>query len=418
MCELARVSKGGMSQTYGFIEKVEVHMQRSLIKALIGICALALLLGYGLSASNAMSNQGKVILMRTPDGGIQPQAVVDDGGAVHLIYFKGNPAAGDIFYVRKAPQDAGFSKAIRVNSQPGCAIALGNIRGAHIAVGRGGRIHVAWMGSKEAEPKGPSKATPMLYTRLNDALTGFDPQRNVMQFAVGLDGGGSIAADRSGNVYVAWHAGAGEEGEALRRVWVARSTDEGKTFKREVPASDKATGACGCCGMRAFAARNNAFYMLYRAATESVNRDMYLITSQDNGTSFQSTLMHKWKLEACPMSTAAIGESHDGILVAWETDGQVYYSNIEPGTSKPLQSIPAPGAGSRRKHPAIIGNAQDETLLAWTEKMGWQRGGSLAWQIFDKQGRPTSEKGQAEGVPMWSLVTVYASPNGSFTIVY
>jgi len=407
-----------MSRTQRIIEKVDVQMQRSLSKAPLVICALALMLGYGLTAGNAISNQGKVILMRTPDGGIQPQAVVDDSGAVHLIYFKGSPAAGDIFYVRKAPQDANFSKAIRVNSQPNCVIALGNIRGAHIAVGRGGRIHVAWMGSKEAEPKGPSNAAPMLYTRLNDALTGFEPQRNVMQFAVGLDGGGSIAADRAGNVYVAWHAGAGEEEEAKRRVWVARSADEGKTFKREVSASDKATGACGCCGMRAFAARNNAFYMLYRAATESVDRDMYLVASKDNGTSFQSTLMHKWKLEACPMSTAAIGESRTGILVAWETVGQVYYSKIDPGTSKPLQSISAPGASNRRKHPAVIDNAQDETLLVWTEKMGWQRGGSLAWQIFDKQGQPTAEKGQAEGVPVWSLVTVYARPDGSFTIVY
>jgi hypothetical protein len=37
----------------------------------------------------------------------------------------------------------------------------------------------------------------MLYTRLNDVSTTFDPERNVMLHSFGLDGGGSIAADRS-----------------------------------------------------------------------------------------------------------------------------------------------------------------------------------------------------------------------------
>src|SRR5438045_3785239 len=75
------------------------------------------------------------------------------------------------------------------------------------------------------------------YAGLDDEGTAFEPQRNVIQAANGLDGGGSVAADDSGNVYVAWHAPEpGGKGEDNRRVWVARSTDEGKTFAREKPA--------------------------------------------------------------------------------------------------------------------------------------------------------------------------------------
>lgn len=40
---------------------------------------------------------GKVNLIRTPNNGIQPQALMDDRGALHLIYFAGEPSAGDIF---------------------------------------------------------------------------------------------------------------------------------------------------------------------------------------------------------------------------------------------------------------------------------------------------------------------------------
>ena len=36
----------------------------------------------------------------------------------------------------------------------------------------------------------------------------FEPQRNLMQETFALDGGGSVAADAEGNVYVAWHGSA------------------------------------------------------------------------------------------------------------------------------------------------------------------------------------------------------------------
>jgi hypothetical protein len=36
-------------------------------------------------------------------------------------------------------------------------------------------------------------------------------------------------------------------------VFVAHSTDDGKTFARERLATGKPTGACGCCGMKSFA---------------------------------------------------------------------------------------------------------------------------------------------------------------------
>src|SRR5262249_46685169 len=76
----------------------------------------------------------RVTLLRTPGGGIQPQAAVDSKGVVHLIYYKGDPGGGDVFYVRQKPGMETFSKPIQVNSQSGSAIAAGTIRGAQLAV--------------------------------------------------------------------------------------------------------------------------------------------------------------------------------------------------------------------------------------------------------------------------------------------
>jgi hypothetical protein len=356
---------------------------------------------------------------RVPDDGIQPQVGVDGNGIVHLIYFKGDPGAGDIFYAHSENAGSTFSRPLRVNSQPGSAIAVGNIRGAHLAVGKNGRVHVAWNGSVKAEPKGPKGALPMLYARLHDTGTAFEPQRNIIQSAFGLDGGGSVAADESGNVYVAWHAPTpGGTGEDQRRVWIAHSSDAGQSFSREKAAYSQPTGACGCCGLRTFADTKGSVYLLYRSATEQVHRDMNLLISTDHGAQFQGEDISPWEIGGCPMSAAAFAESGSGVLAAWETKGQVYYTRIDPQTGKRAQPVGAPGSSRGRKYPAVAGNAKGETILVWTEGMGWNRGGSLAWQVYDQTGKPTSEKGTADGVPTWSLVAVFARPDGGFTVIY
>jgi hypothetical protein len=362
---------------------------------------------------------GAVTLLRVPEKGIQPQVAVDAKGIVHMIYFRGRPGGGDVFYVRSDDFGAHFSAPLQVNSQPGSVIAIGTIRGAHLALGKNGRVHVAWMGSGKAEQHEHGHATPMLYSRLNDHGTAFEPQRNVIHSAVGLDGGGSVAADDSGNVYVAWHAPApGAKGEETRRVWVARSTDEGKTFAPEEPASEAATGACGCCGMRAFGNGKGNLYVLYRSAAHEVNRDTYLLASMDQGSTFQSECLHKWSIRACPMSSFALAAVDAGVVAAWETEGQVYFARVDPHSGKRSEPVSAPGAGRDRKHPVVAGNARKATILAWTEGTGWERGGAVAWQVFDKDGRPTAEKGRTDGVPTWSSVAVFARPDGGFTVVY
>jgi hypothetical protein len=259
----------------------------------------------------------------------------------------------------------------------------------------------------------------MLYTRLNDGGTAFEPQRNVLRAAVGLDGGDSVAADGAGHVYVAWHAPEpGAKGEENRRVWVARSADDGQTFAREQAASDEATGACGCCGMRAFADPRGNVYLLYRSAKETVHRDTYLLRSTDQGATFKGGLVQEWEIGGCPMSSYTLASGGEAVVAAWETKGQVWYGRVDPATGKVSTPVAAPGKGVDRKHPAVAVNARGETILAWTEGMGWERGGSLAWQVFDRDGKPVGKRGEADLVPVWSLVAVFANPGGGFTVVY
>lgn len=357
-----------------------------------------------------------VRLIRTPNGGIQPQAALATDGTLHLIYFKGEPMAGDVFYVKGKPGES-FSDAIRVNSQPGAAVATGTIRGAHLALDGAGRPHVAWMGSREATPR-PKEGAPMLYARLNDAGTAFEPQRNLVTWATGLDGGGSLAADRQGSVYVAWHAGpeGHDAGEEARAVFVARSTDEGKTFAREARAGDERTGACGCCGMRAFADSAGNLALLYRTATRE-SRDMNLLLSNDRGKNFKSTLLSKWAVFKCPMSSATLTESGGRLLATTEKAGRVALNIVDPKSSN-ASGPPIVDTGNAAKHPIAVGNSRGEILLAWIEGSGWNRGGKIAWQIFDARGKPTSAGGRGQTSPTWSLLSAVALPNDAFLLFY
>jgi hypothetical protein len=368
------------------------------------------------TSTDAASEQ--VQLVSTPDSGIQPQAVMDSQGVLHLIYFKGEAKAGDIFYVRQKPDNDAFSRPLRVNSQPASAIAVGTIRGAQLAIGRNGRMHVAWNGTKR-RPNATYPGVPMWYTRLNDAGTAFEPQRDLITSAGGLDGGGSVAADEQGNVYVTWHGSAPDSaaGEASRAVFVARSTDGGRTFAREKQANPKPTGACGCCGMRAFADRAGNLIVLYRAASGMVIRDEVLLVSRDRGDTFEIINSHPWNVASCPMSSASLSGTAAGTIAAWETAGQVYFTAVNAKGFNIGNITSPPGAG-KRKHPVTAASGKGELLVAWTEGTGWQKGGAVAWQLFDASGKPTDAKGRSEGVAVWSLVSAVAREDGSFVILY
>lgn len=359
-----------------------------------------------------------VQLLRVPDGGIQPQVQTDARGGIHLIYFKGDPRHGDVFYVRSDDGGASFTPPLRVNSQAQSAIAIGTVRGPHIALGMNGRVHVAWMGSDLAEPKLSGGRVPMLYARLNDAGKAFEPQRNLIARYYGLDGGGAVAADGEGNVYVAWHAPRDQANEADRRVWISRSRDDGKTFEPEHTATEADTGACGCCGMNIATDSRGNVYILFRSATEMVNRDMYLLESQDHGNTFRVAWTDPWKIGMCVMSTSGFAATGEGMLAAWEARNQIRASRIGADGS-PSPAFSAPAASGNCKHPAIAANARGEFIIAWAEGTGWNKGGAIAWQVFDRNGHAEPEKaGRADGLPTWDAPAAFAAADGTFRILY
>ena len=376
--------------------------------------------------ASVRASAAAVVVRRVPNGGIQPEAAIDARGVLHLLYFAGDPAGGDLFYVRSADFGETFSAPVRVNSQQGSAIATGTIRGGQLAIGKGGRLHVAWNGSDLAQPRGPinpdmnKPGAPFLYARSTAGGAAFEPQRNLNAHVYSIDGGGAIAADGAGHVYAAFHGN--KEGEARgedhRKVWLARSQDDGVTFGEAASVWDTGTGACGCCQTRLLATAGGGLALLYRSATNLTNRDVYVVTSRDGGRSFAGSRVQPWSLNACPMTSMSLAAASDRVMAAWETAGQVYMGSVDSAAGTVPVTTAAPGDGAGRKHPRLAIGPGGESMLVWTERTGWARGGAIAWQGFDNTGHPTAASGSAPSLPVWSFAAVAAQPGGGFVVIY
>jgi len=158
--------------------------------------------------------------------------------------------------------------------------------------------------------------------------------------------------------------------------------------------------------------------VLYRSATQKVHRDTTWLTLPRAGVAPRPVTVHRWKLEACPMSTFAMEETSDGILAAWQTEEQIYSALLDPKTRTVSVPVAVGGSGSKRRHPSLAVNAAGDRLLAWTEGTGWARGGTLAWQVTDRRGRLLESRSNAGPVPVWGLVAAVALPDGVFAIVH
>jgi hypothetical protein len=170
--------------------------------------------------------------------------------------------------------------------------------------------------------------------------------------------------------------------------------------------------------LRLFADSRGDLYGLYRSATQNVHRDIYLLRSADTGRNFSVARLDRWEINACPMSSMAFAETRGEVLGAWETQTQVFFAPVNRGIDAAKAAVIAPpGHDPKRKYPALARNGRGETLLAWVEGAGWQRGGLLGWQMFDRAGKPSLACQARRQVPVWSFPAVFSRPDDGFTIV-
>ncbi len=357
-------------------------------------------------------SSGGVTLVSLPENGIQPRVLAGEDGLARVVYFKGEPGGGDLFFAVLRPENGAFTDPVRINSTPKSAVAAGTIRGAQVAMVGGARTHVVWNGSMKAKGDRP----PFYYTRSKPGGTGFEEQRPISG-NWRIDGGGAVAADGGGGVFVFFHGGEGH-GEKDRRVFVRVSTDHGETFGHERAISPEGLGVCACCGMQAFSDGRGRLFVIYRTASEGgLMRDIATLFSKDGGRTWKHETVDRWEINQCPMSSMSIAESGNRVTMAWEREGQIYFGHWDEA-KEAISGIRAlPGAPRGRKHPSLGSDRAGDLLVAWTEGTGGNRGGDIAWQRFDSSLRPKEEPGRVSGLPVWSFVSVFPHASG-FAILH
>ena len=382
---------------------------------------LLLLVTVSLSSVHSPAKVASVTFEKTPHGGIQPQAIVDASGTVHLLYYKGQPREGDLFYVSRTKGQKDFTAPLKVNSIANSACCIGSIFRARMAVGKEGVVHVLWNGSfgfvkKQWEKKGkertPEEFVFLFYTRLAADRKSFLPQRNLNNKTYDLDGNGAITVDRNGAVNVFWHAK--HKNRPDRLAITVRSTDNGKTFSGESLITKRPLGVCECCTMEAFSSSKGKLYVAYRTA-EKTSRNVVIFSSEEGGGQFEEVHRHQWNIVACPASTFAFAEDDRRVFAAWETLGHVYLKDV---LSKAPSKNVSKGSKSG-KYPSLALNAKGDRLVTWSADTGWGEGGYLQYELADRSGTVTSQGKSPKYFPApFSFSSACSLPSGDFLVFY
>lgn len=136
------------------------------------------------------------------------------------------------------------------------------------------------------------------------------------------------------------------------------------------------------------AGEDGRVFVVFRSATEKVNRDIHVLASKDFNKTFEIASVDPWEVGTCVMSTAAFASRGEDVLAAWETKDRVRLADLGGGKSVG-RAVSMPRGEKNQKHPSVAVNGRGEYVVVWTEGTGWGKGGDLNWQVFDAKGNPS-----------------------------
>ena len=325
------------------------------------------------SASVADEGVGRVTTVAAPEGGKPVVARAGKDGTIHLLY--DSPEGPK--YARSVDDGATFGPAIAVVSgmpkEPGLEYS-----GWDLAVGQGGRIHVA-MATNAWKLKLPVERWGYFYAFLDPGASAFSPERNINGKP---SEGFSLAADDQGNVTACWLSG---------KLYANVSHDNGETFAPAVEL-DPTYNPCDCCTTSCTYGSDGRLALLYREETRN-ERDMHLVLwDQEQGRMTRKRVgSTPWMIDGCPMTYFTVTPDRDGFVTAWPTKGRIYFARLDDrgASSKPAE-IMTPGKSGMRTGILALAAADGSTLVAWSKDS------QVGWQLYDAKGVPVGSPGSVE----------------------
>jgi hypothetical protein len=300
-------------------------------------------------------------------------AKTDAQGTIHLLYDSEDGPK----YAKSTDGGMSFGSAIPVvgkgQQKPGLEYSAWDL-----AVGKGGRIHVA-MSTNAWKLKLPQEEWGFFYASLERGNAAFSPVRNINAKP---SEGFSLAADDKGNVTACWLSD---------KLYANISHDDGKTFAPFVEV-DSSLNPCNCCTTSAAYGDDGRLAVLYREETGN-ERDMYFVLwDQDRGHVSRTRVSRtRWKIDACPMTYYSVSGEHGGFIAVWPTMGQIYFAHLDAkGDVWPPGEIKTPGRTGMRTGMLALSGPGGKTLVAW------KNNDQIGWQLYGVDGQPLGQPGSAK----------------------
>jgi hypothetical protein len=274
----------------------------------------------------------------------------------------------DLYYASSRNIGDRFSKPYRVNSEAGEVSAHGETAPI-LRRGKGRGLFSAWVGNRDIK-----FARSMNFGRsFTSSIKVNDDAGKASQSFFTMD----VAPD--GTIYVTWLDGRDKKanGRGSSSLYIARSTDNGASFEKNVKISGN---ICPCCRPAIAFSEQGHIFVTWRHVYPENERVIAVASSLDKGETWsvpQRVTATGWKLNGCAHAGPAMTYVNDTLVIAWYTgiEGRASLkmarSKDNGKTFEDVQEIQRPVVDAN--HPHIISS------------------GDEAWVIF--QGRDPEEKG-------------------------
>src|SRR5688572_1393874 len=310
-------------------------------KLIIGLLVPALLFVAG--CKRLTTTQGAVIdsaaglsqAVQLSSAGVdsaEPVTASAQDGSFYVAWVNHDAKQADVMLSHISGAGEKIGAPVRVNRQAGSATAWRGDQPS-LAVSGDGAVYVLWTARVEAAGK---HGTDLYMSVSNDGGQTFASEVKVNDDkASGAHGMHSLAVAKDGKVYVSWldernvHTpkpsakGEGHHMESNRELFLAYSTDGGRTFSRN---RKVASDACPCCKTSLAVAADGTLYAGWRQVLPGNFRHIAVVSSTDGGTSFSAPVIvsdDRWMLQGCPVSGPSLSTDAAGSLkVVWYAAGE------------------------------------------------------------------------------------------------
>ena len=207
-------------------------------------------------------------------------------------------------------------------SEPGANVSSHGENSASLLFGNAREMYVLWEQERDGE------GTDLMFARSLDLGYRFDPPFQVTDKKVpSRNGFSSLSVAPNGDIYASWLDDRGHEETGGTSVYMAKSTDLGASFGRNIQVAEM---VCDCCRPPVAFGNEGEVFVSWRHIFPGSIRDMVVATSRDGGETFDPPVRvaeDNWKIEGCPHSGPSLLQVEDRLYVAWFTGG----GDAEPG---------------------------------------------------------------------------------------